>query len=136
MSGFVMHLLSAGDCRRIEGVRSFVGEDASGAFGLLPRHERFMTPLVFGLARFLGADGSWQYLATVGGIAYFSGGELSVSTRRFLLNADYSAISAALGEELTAEEKQSRELRDSLHRIQEAMLRRLWQLRRGEGGAA
>ena len=38
-------------------VTSFVGEDASGSFGLLPRHDRFMTVLTFGLARLLLADG-------------------------------------------------------------------------------
>lgn len=130
-----MHLMSADGYRRVEGVQSFVGEDESGAFGLLPRHERFMTPLRFGLGRFRGGDGPWQYLATVGGIAYFAGGELSVSTRRFLVNPDYAAISAALDAELAEEQKQSQELRESLRHIEETMLRRLWQLRRGAGAA-
>ena len=36
----------------IEGVVSFVGEDASGSFGIRAGHDRMITSLVFGLARF------------------------------------------------------------------------------------
>ncbi len=49
-----LHRASAerGDCyERIDDVSSFVGEDDSGSFGLLARHDRFMTVLDFGLAR-------------------------------------------------------------------------------------
>ena len=134
MSGFTLHLLSADQYRRVDDVQSFVGEDASGELYVVSLAGSVLTPLVYGLARFRAADGAWQYLATVGGIAYYSAGELSVSTRRFLVNADFDAIRAALARELAAEEAKTRDLRDSLHRIEEAMLRRLWQL--GRGGEA
>lgn len=125
-----MHLYGAAEYRRIEGVQSFVGEDPSGAFGLLARHARFMTPLVYGLARFRGGGGEWRYLASVGGLVYFSGDELSLCTRRFLLDSDYTAIRAALTSRLAQEQQQTKALRDSLQRIESAMLQRLRQLQR------
>ena len=50
MSSFTVHLLAADRSERIDGITSFVGEDTSGSFGLLPHHARFMTVLAFGLA--------------------------------------------------------------------------------------
>jgi len=133
MTGFVMHLQGASEYRRFEDVESFVGEDPSGEFGLLMGHERFMTPLVFGLAKFRCAGQGWQYLATVGGLAYFADGALCVNTRRFLVDANYDNISARLATELAEEAARSKDLRDSLQRIEEAMLRSLWELNRADG---
>jgi len=133
MNGFALHLQGAAQYSRFDEVESFVGEDPSGGFGLLARHERFMTPVLFGLARFRPMDRDWVYLATTGGIAYFVDDALYVSTRRFIVGDDYDSISSKLATELAAEEDKTRELRDSLRHIEEAMLRRLWQLNRSEG---
>ncbi|HEU5451941.1 MAG TPA: hypothetical protein VFU76_08150 [Terriglobales bacterium] len=134
MTGFVMHLQGASQYRRFEQVESFVGEDPGGAFGLLAAHERFMTPLAFGLAKFRCAGRDWEYLATVGGIAYFVENELYVNSRRFFIDADYETISTKLNTELAADATRSKELRVSLQHIEEAMLRSLWELSRTEGG--
>ena len=56
MSGFTLHLFAAERHERIEAVMSFVGEDASGSFGILPQHDRFMTALTFGVARIVVPD--------------------------------------------------------------------------------
>ena len=62
-SQFVLNLFDATHEQRIIGVTSFVGEDSTGSFGIQSNHARFMTTLIFGLARFrLGAD-DWHYLA-------------------------------------------------------------------------
>ncbi len=55
-------------------MRSFIGEDASGSFGLQAGHARFMTILEFGLARFRTAEADWQYLALPGALLYFAQG--------------------------------------------------------------
>ena len=60
MNTFVLHLQDATRYERIEGVSSFVGEDASGSFGILAQHGRFMTSLVFGLARFRVGKDAWH----------------------------------------------------------------------------
>jgi F-type H+-transporting ATPase subunit epsilon len=116
-------------------VISFVGEDASGSFGILAGHARLMTPLLFGLARFRRADGAWHYLALPGGLLYFVNDRLSISTRRYLLDDDYERISAALQQQLLAEEDDLRIMKESLHRMEEEILRRMWEMNRA-GGAS
>ena len=107
---------------------SFTGEDKSGSFGLLARHERFMTALTFGLARLLMADGSHEYLGFPGGLLYFANNELRISTRRYLRDTDVERIAQALTRELLEEEQALEQTRRKLHRLEAEMLRRLAQL--------
>jgi len=132
---FAMNLHAATGSERFDQVRSFVGEDASGSFGILSGHERFMTSLLFGLARFADPQGEWRFLAMPGGLLYFTGNELTISTRQYLLDADYDRISAALGEQLLADEEKLHEVKESLRRMEEEMLRRMWEMRRGGSGS-
>ena len=132
MTGFILHLQAATQYERIEGVISLVAEDASGSFGILPGHERLVTTLVPGLARFRTGDvASWQYLALPGAVLYFVDNELFINTRRYLRGADYADISAALEAQLLAEEQELAQLKQSLHHMEEAMFKRLWQMGRG-----
>ena len=130
MNSFVMHLQSATQYERIDDVISFVGEDDSGSFGILAEHARVMTLLVFGLARFRAGSRPWEYLALPGGLAYFVDGQLYLSTRRYLRGQDYESLSAALRRELRAEEEALREIKQSMRRLEEEMLKRLWRIRR------
>ena len=66
MNGFMLHLQSATQYERIDDATSFVGQDASGSFGLLAGHARFMTVLGFGLTRFRVAEQDWEFLALPG----------------------------------------------------------------------
>jgi len=126
----VLHLESAMQYERFEDVESFVGEDASGSFGLLPGHARFMTVLEFGLSRFRIAGGEWQYVAAPGAVLSLAGADLHLSARRYLRGADFGRISAALREQLAAEERSLREIKHSVRRLESEMLKRLWQLGR------
>ena len=134
MKTFTMHVQSATQYERIEGVTSFVGEDESGSFGIRARHERMTTALSYGLARYQLQPGIWRYLAFPGGILYFINNELYLSTRRFLHDADYERISAGLLEQLLKEEEDLRAIKESLLRLEQEMFRRLWQM--GRRGAA
>jgi len=128
MNSFTLHLFAADRYERIENVASFTGEDKSGSFGLLAQHERFMTVLTFGLARLLMADGSHEYLGFPGGLLYFVGNELRISTRRYLRDTDVERIAGALTRELLEEEQALEQTRRKLHRLEAEMLRRLAQL--------
>lgn len=120
------------DCRQsqqITGVTSFVGEDASGYFGILPGHTCLMTILCFGLSRFrCGQDARWRYLAMPGAVLDFTDNTLSLACRHYLLEDDYARISQRLTDELLAEEEQLDDLRGNLKQLEEAMLKRLWEL--------
>ena len=126
MRTFTLILHDATQIQRIEQLTSFVGEDATGSFGLLAGHERMMTSLVFGLACFRIGENAWQYLALPGAVLYFNDNQLSLSTRRYMVDDDYERISIALHEQLLAEENELRELKKSLHHMEAAVLKRLW----------
>lgn len=126
MNTFAMLVSDASRTLRLDGVCSFVGEDASGSFGIQAGHARFMTCLGFGLARFRHDVGEWRYLAMPGGVLYFAEDRLQLSTRRFLLDEDYAHIVEALQDQLLAEEESLHELKSSLRRLEEAILKRIW----------
>ncbi len=130
MNQFVLNLLDATHEQRITGVAAFIGEDASGSFGILPNHARFMTTLIFGLARFRTITEDWHYLALPGAVVYFNQNELTLSTRHFLMDTDLERISLSLEQQLITEEENLRATRESLHRMEQAMLKRLWTLTR------
>lgn len=130
MNTFVLHLQSGTQYERIEDAVSFVGVDDSGSFGILAGHARMMTCLATGLARFQKADGAWRFLAHPGAVLYFAGNELYLSTRRYLHDPDYKHVSAALREQLLAEEEKLRGIRESLYRLEDEMLKRMWNMQR------
>jgi len=130
MKPFSMLLRDTQHWQRLEGVRIFVGEDASGSFGLLADHAPIMTHLVFGLARFQCGAEPWQYLAMPGAILYFKNNQLRLSTRRFFLSEDYEQMSQVLRDTLTEEEQLLAEMKHKLHRLEEDVLRRIWELGR------
>jgi F-type H+-transporting ATPase subunit epsilon len=133
MNRFSLVLQDATHSERFDGVSGFVGEDASGSFGIEANHARLMAVLMFGLARFRIGDEPWQYLALPGAVLYFEHNILTLNTRRFLRDSDYLRISAALQQQLLAEEENLRSVKESLHRMEEEILRRMWEMSRKGG---
>jgi F-type H+-transporting ATPase subunit epsilon len=129
MNTFTLQLFAADRTETITDVASFTGEDESGSFGLLAHHDRFMTALSFGLARVRLANDSREYLGFPGGLLYFVGNELRISTRRYLRDSDVARITQALSRELLEEEQALELTRRKLHRLEAEMLRRLVQPR-------
>jgi F-type H+-transporting ATPase subunit epsilon len=133
MNSFTLQLYDNQSSEVIRDVTDFVGDDGSGRFGILAGHTAMMTTLRFGLARFrCGSDAAWQYLAMPGAVLYFRDNVLTLASRHFLVDEDYGRISQRLEEELLAEEEQLRQLRESLQHMEEAMLKRMWEL--GQSG--
>ena len=130
MTGFEIQLCDSSRAERIEAVTLFVGEDASGSFGILAGHARLMTALVVGLARFRVDGQPWQYLALPGALLYFRDNLLTIITRHYLRGDDYTRIVSALEEQLLAEEEVLRATKQSLHRMEEEILKRMWEMGR------
>ncbi len=129
LNSFTLELHDSMQSERIENVVSFVGEDASGSFGILANHARMMTTLVYGLARYrLHRNNPWQYLAMPGAVLWFSDNTLSICCRRYLRDENYERISRLITDELLAEEQSLRELHESLEQMEEAMLKQMWAL--------
>jgi len=128
MNSFRIMLRDNSRSETIDGVASFVAEDASGSFGLLAGHARLMTSLVFGLARFRTRTGPWQYLAMPGAILLFEDNVLSLNTRRYLLGGNYEAMSSALVEKLALEERSLNEMKRTLHQIETHVLKQMLEM--------
>lgn len=131
MTGFAVHLLGSDAGEAITDVVSFVGEDASGSFGLMARHARFMTMLSYGLARLRLAGGGVRYVGLPGGLLVFDGTELRISTRRYLVGDDAEALGRMLTRLVQAERHALDETLRRLHRLEAEMLHRLAGLERG-----
>jgi len=79
-------------------------------------------------------SGDWRYLALPGALLYFHDDTLALSTRHYVIDDDYRRISRLLREKLLAEEAALSSVRESLQRMEEAALHRLWRLGRGGSG--
>ncbi|RLA41886.1 MAG: F0F1 ATP synthase subunit epsilon [Gammaproteobacteria bacterium] len=127
MKTFSLHLQDAEKNQQIDGLSTFVGEDESGSFGILAGHARMMSSLVFGLARFRIRGNPWQYLALPGALLYFVDNKLSISTERYMISDDYEEISAILQQQLVTEETEQQEIKKSLRKMEQELLKRLWE---------
>lgn len=134
MNSFTLHLQSATQYECFPDAISFVAADDSGSFGIQAGHARMMASLTLGLARFSTVDGVQRYVAIPGALMYFRDNQLFVNTRRYLHGADASAISATWKHELEAEEARSREVHDRIVRLEDEILKRLWQWQKDTGG--
>lgn len=128
MKSFTLILQDSLHTEQLDGVSSFVGEDNSGSFGIMPNHTRMMTALVMGLARFRIDEQHWQYIATPGALIYFHNNQLILSTRHFFIDDDYMRISHTLQEQLLKEEQQLHAQKQSLRQMEEEVLKRLWKI--------
>lgn len=133
MTTFVLKLQDATRSEEIEDATCFVGEDASGSFSILAHHARFVTVLGIGLARFRTGEENWRYLALPGGVLYFQDNVLTLSTRRYLIDDDYLRISEALQQQLLQEEENLHSMKESLRRLEDEFLKRMWEISRRTG---
>jgi len=130
MSTFELVVRDETGTTSVPDVTSFVGEDSSGSFGILAGHASFVTALVTGLARFRTADERWHYMAMPGAVLHFRAGVLEIGTRRSIVDDDYTRISTALTDQLLADEEKLGALKESMRRMEDEVLRRLWELER------
>ncbi len=133
MKTFRLHLMSATRSEWIPDVVRFTGRDTSGSFGILANASRRMTVLVFGLAHLQDAAGKVEYLALPGGVLYFVDNELRIATTKFVRSPELEEISAALESQLRQEEEGLRDIKQSLHRLDEEIMKRLYELKRQPG---
>ena len=131
MSVFRVRLLASDRGETIDDVLAFAGEDASGRFGILAHHARFLTVLGFGLARLRLADGRTRYVGLPGGLLRFAGGELAISTRRYLIGDDAAALGRELARTVAEEERGLAQTIRKLRRLEAEVLQRLAQLEKG-----
>ncbi len=69
--------------------------DASGRFGLLPHHQRFLTLLVPCVLSFCEEDGSQRYAAADGGVLLLEKNRVSIVTREAVVADRLDDVAAA-----------------------------------------
>ena len=132
MNQFTLHLQAATKYEEINNITSFVGQDLAGKFGLMANHERFITTLEFGLAKYKIGNDSWVYIALAGGVLHFVDNKLFISTREYFINENYEQISDILEQSIRSEENNTQNMRQSLHKMEQEMIKRLWEVGRLE----
>jgi F-type H+-transporting ATPase subunit epsilon len=125
MSSFRVRLQSPTRAETIDGVVSFTGKDKSGSFGILPYAYWRTTALSYGMGTVRKADGTTEYLALPGGILYFKSNELKIATRSFIRSSKAEEITEALANQIRKNEESIRGIKQSIHRLDDELLKRL-----------
>jgi F-type H+-transporting ATPase subunit epsilon len=128
MKTFSLSLRDPAHRKDVAGVASFIGQDAGGHFGIQAHHERMLTTLVYGLARYRTADEQWHYVILPGGVLYFLDNVLQLATRRFFEDDDLGRILGDLDRQLRAEEEELGALKENLRHLELEMLRRMYRM--------
>lgn len=76
-----------------DGVRHVRAEDATGAFGLLPRHDDLLTVLAISVVTWRDADDRERHVAVHGGVLAMTGGQrVEIATRQAQAGEDLAAL--------------------------------------------
>jgi F-type H+-transporting ATPase subunit epsilon len=76
-----------------EGVLALRAEDASGDFGILPRHADFLTSLTISVVGWKRSDATRHFCAVRYGVLAVTGGrEISIATREAILGDDLATL--------------------------------------------
>lgn len=128
MNTFSLHLHGVTQYEHLPNVISFIGEDASGKFGIMAKHCRMLSSIKFGLSTLYYADNRVEYLALAGGIVYFLDNSLYIGTRQYYRSHNYEEIVTVLNKQLHAEAETIRDINETLRRFDEMVLRHLWEM--------
>lgn len=117
-------------------VRAVTAEDATGSFGILPRHADFVTSLTISVVSWASGDGGRHYCAVRRGLlSVDGGGEVAIATREAVPGDDL----VHLGETVLARFRADVEIERTEHtetaRLQLNAIRQIMRhLRPGRGG--
>ena len=76
-----------------EGILALRAEDASGGFGILPRHTDFLTSLAISVVGWKRANGARHYCAVRHGVLSVSGGQdIAIATREAIVGDDLATL--------------------------------------------
>ncbi len=117
-----------------QGVTSLRAEDASGGFGILPRHADFLTRLTVSVGSWIGGDGAERHCAVRGGVLTVSGGrEIAVATREAVPGDDLATLDQTVIERFRAETDEERRAHSDSARLHLTAIRQIMRRLRPEG---
>jgi len=106
----------------VKGVRA---ADASGHFGLLPGHEKFLTLLTPCIVTFRKEDGTEGYAAADSGVLLCEGNEVAIATREAVVADRMEDVAATIEDMLAARRREEEAARAEFAELQALLLREL-----------
>jgi F-type H+-transporting ATPase subunit epsilon len=101
-------------------------EDASGAFGILPRHADLLTVLETSVVSWHRSHGAQGHCAVRGGVLMVSGGErIAIATREAVLGDDLVHLESEVLETFRRKSAEEQSARASSARLQLAAMRQI-----------
>ncbi len=109
-----------------EDVRHVRGEDATGAFGILPGHADFITVLAVSVVTWRDADGAEHHLAVRGGVLTVRGGDtVAIATREAVGEDTLQRLGESVLARFTEETETEARSRTAESRLHVAALRQI-----------
>jgi len=120
-----------------DGVLALRAEDASGGFGILPRHADFLTSLIISVVRWRSRDGTRRYCAVRHGMLSVRGGqEIAIATREAVAGDDLVSLDQTVLARFRADAETERAERTEGRRLELNAIRQIMRhLRADRGGA-
>jgi F-type H+-transporting ATPase subunit epsilon len=125
-----------------DGVLAVRAEDASGSFGILPRHADFLTSLAISVVSWESSDGTRHYCAVRQGVLSVTAGrEIAIATRQAVAGDDLATLEATILAHFRADTERERtehveSTRLHLNAIRQIMRHLRADRRRGTGAFA
>ena len=109
-----------------EGVSVLSAEDASGGFGIQPRHADFLTSLAISVVSWKGADEIRRHCAVRGGVLSVTGGQdIAISTREAVVGDDLGTLDQTVLARFRADIETERTARVESTRMQLDVIRQI-----------
>jgi F-type H+-transporting ATPase subunit epsilon len=107
-------------------VAALRAEDASGSFGILPRHAQFLTSLVISVVSWKTGKGEQRYCAVRRGVLSVTGGqEIAIATREAVLGVDLATLDQTVLQRFRSDLESERTVRVDTTRLQLAAIRQI-----------
>ncbi|MFZ6020466.1 MAG: F0F1 ATP synthase subunit epsilon [Chloroflexota bacterium] len=105
-------------------VSKITAEAENGSFGLLSRHQDFVTALVAGILTFTLPNGQEEFLAVDEGILVKQGADVRVSTRNAVLGHQLGELKRMIEERFKKLDEFEKKSRDALYKMEADLVRR------------
>lgn len=106
-------------------------EDATGAFGILPRHADFLTVLAISVVVWRDAAGQEHYVAVHGGMLELQGGQhIAIATREAVPGDDLARLETEVLARFRRQQAEEQEARTDAQRLYLAAIGRIRQMLR------
>jgi F-type H+-transporting ATPase subunit epsilon len=120
-----------------DGVLVLRAEDASGGFGILPRHADFLTSLAISVVSWKSGDGTRHYCAVRHGVLSVTAGhDIAIATREAIPGDDLATLDEAVLSRFRADIETERAEHVGSTRLQLSAIRQIMRHLRPDGRSA